>query len=359
MKIGILSMQKILNYGSFLQAFSLKMQFEQRGHEVFFIDIKPGRKIVNLPPNKINLLSKFDKYVFKRIENYILSKKMKRIHIDDYTKYLEINKKLSEGEKYDLVVIGSDEVFNATQPSSWGFTTQLFGYVENAKKVVTYAASCGQTTYESIEKYGITQDIAKSMKNFSSISVRDFNTYDFVKKLTGKEPYIHVDPVFLSDYDMYIPAIKTKKPYILIYAYPNRISDEKDIAAIKKFANKQNLQILCIGMQQRWCSNNKPATAFELLGYFKNADYVITDTFHGTVFSIKYNKKFGVLIRESNRNKLSGLLNQFGLMDRCINDAEDIGSVMTSPINYKTVNLCVEQEKEKAYRYLNDISQLE
>lgn len=359
MKIGILSMQKILNYGSFLQALSLKMQFEQRGHEVFFIDIEPGKKIVDVPQNKINLLSKFDRYVFKRVENYFFSKKMRKIHIDDYTKYLEVNKKLNAGEKFDLVVIGSDEVFNATQPSSWGFTTQLFGNVKNAKKVVTYAASCGYTTFESIEKYGITSEIADALNNLSSISVRDYNTYEFVKKTIGKEPLIHVDPVFISDYDKYIPNIKTKKPYVLIYAYPNRISDEKEIAAIKEFAKKEKLDILCIGMQQRWCSNIKPATAFELLGYFKNADYVITDTFHGTVFSIKYNKKFGVLIRDSNRNKLGGLLNQFGLLDRSINDVKDISSVMSSPIDYKTVNLRIDEEKEKAYSYLNEISKSE
>ena len=77
MRIGILSMQKILNYGSFLQAFSLKKQFESRGHDVYFIDIEPGKKICEVNSPRINIWKKFDRYFFKRIENYLLGKKMR------------------------------------------------------------------------------------------------------------------------------------------------------------------------------------------------------------------------------------------------------------------------------------------
>ena len=160
MNVGILSMQKIHNYGSFLQALSLKKQLEARGHEVYFIDIIPGRQMASRSVAQgMSVFSKFDRYVFKRIENYLLSKKMAKIHIDDYQKYLETEKSLPSGQSFDLVIIGSDEVFNATVPSPWGFTTQLFGNVENAKHVATYAASCGSTTLASAEKCGIVEEL--------------------------------------------------------------------------------------------------------------------------------------------------------------------------------------------------------
>ena len=94
MDIGILSMQKIHNYGSFLQAFSLKKTLEKKGHNVFFIDILPGKVIVesNVKKDRVNYLSKFDKYFFKRIGNYFFGKKMSKIHICDYTKYFCILK---------------------------------------------------------------------------------------------------------------------------------------------------------------------------------------------------------------------------------------------------------------------------
>ena len=280
---------------------------------------------------------------------------MAAIHISDYTTYLETDKKLPECEKFDLVIIGSDEVFNATTPSPWGFSTQLFGNVENAKKVVTYAASCGHTSYESALKYKIIDEIADSMKNLAAVSVRDENTFNFVKKITGQEPISNVDPVFISDYDKFIPEVSRKKPYLLVYAYANRINDEGEIKAIKDYAKKNGLEILCVGMQQRWCKNNISASAFELLGYVKNAACVVTDTFHGTVFSIKFNKKFGVLIRESNRNKLGGLLNHFNLMDRSISTPEMLEDVMEKPVAFDVVNAKIENERQRSYSYLDKI----
>ncbi len=353
MKIGILTMHKIPNYGSFLQAFSLKKEFESRGHEVFFIDFEQG-KIINPPKNeKIDYFKKFDRYFLKRIQNYILFAKMTKIHRNDHTVFLESEKKIAENEKYDLAVIGSDEVFSATAPTPWGFTTQLFGDIKNAESVVTYAASCGTTTFETAEKFGITDEIRTAMQNLKMISVRDQNSFDFVKAIMGTEPQINLDPVFLANYDSYIVTPKTKKPYLLIYAYGNRICDKKEIAAIKQYAEKNGLEILSVGMQQRWCRHNIAATAFELLGYVKNAECIVTDTFHGTVFSVKYNKKFVTLIRESNKQKLGGLLEIFGLYNRVVLGTETLPQIMDAEIDYERVNDFIKSEQEKAKKYLD------
>ncbi len=355
MKIGILSMQKIHNYGSFLQAFSLKKEFEKRGCDVYFIDIEKGRQICPKDSASIGLSDKFDKYFFKRIQNYLLHKKMDRLHINDYETYLETAKCLKSGELFDVAVIGSDEVFNATTPSPWGFTTQLFGNIDNAKRVVTYAASCGTTTLDSVCSEKIDGEIKNAFENIEAISVRDKNTLDFVKGLTGITPQINVDPVFLADYDSHIVAPKIKKPYMLVYAYANRIEDEKEIRAIKRYAKNNGLEILCVGMQQRWCKHNKPASAFELLGYVKNAECIVTDTFHGTVFSIKYNKKFISLIRESNKQKLCGLLRQFDLYVRAVFDTEALPQIMDAEIDYKKVNDLIKSEQEKSSAYLDEV----
>lgn len=360
MNVGILSMQKIHNYGSFLQALSLKKQLEERGHNVYFIDILPGKQIASNPAVQGgSILSKFDRYFFKRIENYLLGKKMAKIHIDDYQKYLETEKSLPSGQSFDLVIIGSDEVFNATAPSPWGFTTQLFGDVDNAKRVVTYAASCGSTTLESAEKYGITEELRGAMQRLEQISVRDANTADFVTGILGTMPERHVDPVFISSFDEHIPTLPERKPYLLVYAYANRIDDPREIAAIKAYAKKNNLDILCVGMQQRWCTHNISANAFELLAYVKNATCVVTDTFHGTVFSIKYNKKFVSLIRESNKNKLGGLLDQFSLLSRSVDALDRFEEIMDAPMNYSATNEKIKGEQQRSYDYLDGIVQAE
>ena len=360
MNIGILSMQKICNYGSFLQALSLKLQLEARGHVVYFIDILPGKQIVETVQDvHVSYLSKFDKYVFKRIEHYLLAKAMTALHIQDYETYLETGKVLPEGQKFDLVVIGSDEVFNATEQSAWGFTPQLFGKVDNARQIVTYAASCGHTTFERLFQYGVAEEVQSAMCNLKHISVRDENTVEFVQKILGKEPLMHVDPVLISDFDALIPQIRKRKPYLLVYAYSNRIHDEAEISAIKAYAKKHKLDVLCVGMHQRWCKHNIPATGFELLSYVKGAACIVTDTFHGTVFSIKYNKKFVALVRDSNRNKLGGLLRQFGLTERSVDDLQMFENVMNVDIDYRTVNDKIKDEQQKSYSYLDMITKVE
>lgn len=359
MKIGILSMQRILNYGSFLQALSLKMQFEQRGHDVYFIDIKPGRTIIPFIEGVGNLSKKLDKYIFKRIENFFFSREMAKIHLSDIHNYLDIDKQISDNEMFDLAVIGSDEVFNASIASRWGFTTQLFGRVDNAKIVVTYAASCGSTTVEKVRELHIDYEISQALQTITRISVRDWNSCDFVRRMIGVNPEINVDPVFLSNYDKYIPHIKRiHKPFLLVYAYGNRITAVSEIHAIKQYAQKYNLDILCVGMQQRWCQHNITANAFELLAYVKQSQCVVTDTFHGTVFSIKYNKRFVSFIRESNRQKLEGLLTQFGLINRAVKNMSAFEDTIDMEIDYSKVNSVVRMEQLKSGEYIDAVCKL-
>lgn len=353
MKIGILSMQKILNYGSFLQAFSLKKQFEMRGHDVYFIDIEPGRCVASKKAEKKSLLSKMDRYAVARLKNYFLYRKMAEIHKNDYTKFLETEKKLPVSEKFDLVVIGSDEVFNAAIPSAWGFSPQLFGKINNAKHIATYAASCGSTTLADIKRLKIDGEIREALKRVEKLSVRDDNTFDFITDLTNIQPQKNIDPVFLTDYSEYIPKTERKKPYMLIYAYGNRIEDENEIRAIQAYAKEKNLDVLCVGMQQRWCRHNIPATAFELLSYVQNAACVVTDTFHGTVFSIKYNKQFVSIVRDSNKNKLSDLLSVFKLRDRELKKTQDLREKMDSEIDFKEANAVLSAEQNKSCSYLD------
>lgn len=355
MRIGILSMQKIPNYGSFLQAFSLKKQFEKRGHEAYFIDIEKGRQIVKSKTESSSILLKLDRYALTRLKNYFFYRKMIKIHQNDYLTFLNTQKRLPEGEMFDVVLIGSDEVFNAAVPSAWGFTPQLFGKVDCAKHVVSYAASCGQTTAEIVKNLNVDKEICDAMSRLELISVRDDNTYDFVVSLTNREPLKNIDPVFLTDYSEYIPKTTWKKPYMLVYAYGNRIDDENEIHAIKAYAKEEKIDILCVGMQQRWCKNNITASAFELLSYVKNAACIVTDTFHGTVFSIKYNKQFVSIIRDSNRNKLTDLLKNFDLCDREVTQSRELPSKMKAAIDYNKVNEILTTKQDEAFACLGEI----
>ena len=355
MKIGILSMQEVPNYGSFLQAFSLKIIFEKRGYEVYFLSIEKGRQVVKYGSSENKRKKIIDKYLFKKLFHYFFYNRMQKIHRADMINYLDIHKKT---DYYDAVVIGSDEVFNATTPSPWGFTKQLFGDIDECGIIVSYAASCGTTTYQKVKNLGIENDIKCSLSKMKMISVRDGNTFNFVTEIMKRKPQIHVDPVFLLNYDEYIPDITIKYQYILIYSYPNRIRTENEITAIQAFAKKKGCKIICVGMMQNWCSVNIVADAFALLQYFKKAKYVITDTFHGLVLSIKYNKNFAAFVRDSNKEKIVGLLNQFNMSDRTIHDPKEIESIMNKEPDYSSINSIIALEQKRSYQYFDEIEYL-
>ena len=355
MNIGILSMQHVRNYGSFLQAYALKTTLESMGHQCEFVDIEHGVPLPGLERNMKYLVGMAFKRYFNwsAIESFVGRLKYTKIYREkfdnEYLVELGINKHTFS--EYDLVVIGSDEVFNFNQRTAYGFTTQLYGNVKNAKKVVSYAGSFGTTTIDVVDKFGVREILANTMRRMAAISVRDDNSYNVVKSLLGKEPSYNIDPVLMFDYQKYAVSPK-EKDYIVVYSYPNRIKGKEEINAIKSFAKEKGKKLISICFYFPWCDKTVIPHPFEVLGYMKNADYVITDTFHGCVMSIKFNKQFLALVRDSNRQKMSSLLNQFGLDNSMCEDFGHLKDKMERAIDYTPVNERIAMEKENSIQYL-------
>lgn len=331
MKICILSMQDIQNFGSLLQSYSLKKILESLGHEVRFISIEPNaddnalmkdyeedyseesRRHKSLLMDKI---SRFDKYLFNRMHNHN-SIALQNVEFDQFRNTELDIREDDQNLHYDYCVIGSDEVFNCNAKTSWGFTTQLFGNVRQADHVITYAASCGSTKIENVPEKA-KKRIAEAFENIQAFSVRDDNTKMFVGSLTDKAIQKHFDPVLIGDFSEEMSRsahIQLPDHYCLVYSYYNRISDKQEIKAIQSFCKKHNLEIVSIGGPQIWIKNHIVASPFQMLNVFKQAEFVVTDTFHGTIFSTKYAQRFATMIRGSNLNKLQDLINELGIKE--------------------------------------------
>lgn len=352
MKVAILSMQEVKNYGSFLQAFSLKSNIEALGHTCDFINIIPGRQLNGY---KINRFHKI-KLLFQRLWGWDFIKRFKTIYrfqtrfSKEFLPFLGV-KPDENHTHYDIVVIGSDEVFNCAQQTWFGFSPQLFGKGINADKVITYAASFGATTLDKLQLLGV-KEVEGLLKQLDCISVRDGNSAEVVRALTGNDPLRHVDPVLIFDYTRYMTSKVKKTGYIIIYTYPGRITDRKEIDAIRRFARTKRLKLISIGHYFPWCDEVVVPTPFEVLAYFRDASYIVTDTFHGSVFSIKYNKPFCTIVRNMNNQKLSYLLQQFDLETRIANDVSRLPLILDTPIDYTSVNKIIETERKKSIQYL-------
>lgn len=371
MKVGIMSMQRIENYGSFLQAYSLRQMLEELGYEVVFVDYVIEPCIVQVPqppvPPQRSMLYRTVRRIYyllldtirtlsgeKKAEQILEESRLRNCYAE-YVQQLGVTEERTENIPVDVLVIGSDEVFNCLQTNpAVGYSKQLFGEGVNAGKVITYAACAGFTNVEGLQKYGILDEVSTMLKkNFAYFSVRDQNTFELVKCLTGKTPTLHLDPVLIADFSLQIVEKHDLKNYVVVYSYEERMSnrtDERNV--IQTFAHKHGLKTVSIGNYQTWTDLHIPATPFEMLGYLKNAEYVITDTFHGTVFSVILEKKFATLIRESNSQKIGSLLLHFGLADRQVKQLGELEQIVMSDIDYKKANVIRKRGREATLKYL-------
>lgn len=365
MQIGIISMQRVYNYGSFLQAYALKHILEEMGHTTAFIDIEQTKNEKSIfPQNKLYKLFKkmrkikyFDQYFFKRIKLSKKNNEMNCMFQAVQKKYFGIDSahKNFSAQGFNAVVIGSDEIFNCEPHSPWGVTAQRFGEIPDVGITFSYAASCG---YTSIDDMTAKDEviIRSALQKMKKISVRDQNTADFVKYLLNLDPEVNLDPVFIYGFEKELDEAQRlgvpSYPYMIVYAYHNRIEDLKEIKAIKNYAKKNSLRTIAIGGSLPWCDEFVVLSPFQVLEYFKKAQCIVTDTFHGSVMAIKFNKPFAVLVRNNNRNKLDDLLKRLNATEHKVEDTDDLSKILDKICSYEEANKIIVKEKKRAVRYI-------
>lgn len=360
-------MQKVSNFGSLLQGYSLMKILQKLGAEVHFIDIERNEEDDKMVLNErlhfknesetvgvLSKIKKLDKYTINRIRIKNISNK--QLEIFEKFRKTSLNIKQTDNEKdYDLCVIGSDEVFNCMIPSSWGFTSQLFGNVRQAEEVITYAASCGATKYTQLNPEMI-KIIKNAFEHVSGFSARDMNTKEFIEQLTAEPVESHLDPVWVGDFEEEINrtsiTVELPKRYCIIYSYYNRINDQKEIKDILQFCKEKDLEPIALGAPQMWLKNYVAVSPFEMLKIFQKADFIITDTFHGTIFSEKFNGHFAVLYRDSNRNKLSDLVKKINAENHVITDFSKLDEVYKVYRERTSVQKLVKEQREISMDYL-------
>ncbi len=256
----------------------------------------------------------------------------------EYKKYIHQYKVGDFDECFDLIVIGSDELWNVRNPD-FQHSRRYVGIGFKSNKKIAYAISCNRSTSSDfIQQYGNTPFI-----ELNEISVRDVMTQELVTKISNKQPIRVLDPTFLWDFQA--SPVK-KKNYIMVYGYQ---FEEDEITEITMFAKAKNLKTVSVGFEQRWCDQVSLCSAKEFLGYVQNATYVVTSTFHGTVFSIKYNKQFASYARDN--CKVNDLLEHFSLESRNSSNY-DLSLILQKEISYDNINSQIETEKRESLLWL-------
>lgn len=353
MDIGILTYYGVHNHGAVLQANGLQQVLKNMGHNVRFLSFERSYEYISAEQTKkyklgLSSIPFYFKYMLEKGAGNILYNYKKRNTLKAFRSSVFNLDTSYDAFQGDAVVIGSDEVFSL----EIGYNPMMYGYGLKAKKVASYAGSFGPTTLKEIEQKGKTDAIKHGFEQFNAISVRDQNSQSVIKELCNKEVPLVCDPVILYGYKNEMNQFKPSvQGYIVIYAYDNRMNDAAEVQAIKAYAKERGLKIYSVGYYHKWCDRNIDASPVELLGWIRNADLTITDTFHGSVISIICNTPMAVKLRD-NANKLAYLLSEYGLSDRIMDSFNDLGKVTKLFIDFEDVNRRLEEKRMASLQYL-------
>lgn len=354
MKIGILTWHKALNHGAVLQAYASQKMIERLNEKTFVLDY--NRKVCDCRPLKKRLKNKIKKIFNGEILKRNIYKKFdieKKVLFNRFIdKNLLVGKDFAQ-ELCDAVMVGSDMVFNLLQ----GYSPYMFGYGIPADYIFSYAASAGGSTYKLAKKMKLENDIRNGLSKFKAVGCRDCETINFVKNVCpSADIYENIDPVLLYGFNEEKKTWDTGKwrnhrPYVLIYSYSGFMNAKRETKEIIRYASDNNLDVVSCGYYHSWCKENINADPKEFLEMFVYADCVVTDTFHGTVFSLINNKNFCSIIRD-NGFKLKYLLEQCGLTENIAAKSKDIYNVLNTKTDYSRYDEWIDNQRTLSTDFL-------
>lgn len=360
--VGIMSMQRIRNYGSFLQAYGLRRMLESLGCDVRFVDYRPGACLVkpdrplHLPRPAAKLAEVLEgpgplpaKLAYANYKRCYDLRAWPLLGISPEPDY--------NTEGMDMLVIGSDEVFNCVQSNpNVGFSSDLFGANSHARRTITYAASCGNTTVAKLRESGVADEVAGWLRKLDAVSVRDENTAAVVNELMGIDPVRNFDPVLAWDFfgEEDVPETPVKGRYLIAYAYSGRLTRE-ECASLRAYADKRKLKVVNVGGVQGCCDEFLDLGPLEVLAAFKGAECVLTDTFHGSILSIIAERPFATIVRTQgygNAEKLTDLLGRLGLCSRVAGNSGVFAQLLDSAPDWVLAHAHIVEGRIDALRYL-------
>lgn len=316
MRIGILTLHSGANYGGTLQCVALYKTLESLGHQVEVIDFKPTQ-VTNFRQRLMYNLSCVRSIsdivaLFRRSSGRsgamprAINSRLRVVFEQFRSVHLCFSASVNEdsiallNNNYDCIVVGSDQVWGSfvrNRLTYWGDWTPAF-----PGKLVSYAACATSEKFPLVRK----RRMADLLSRFTCISVRDSTTQNLVKSLIGKEMPIVLDPTFLYNFHEFTEQPLIAEPYIFVYVLGHEI-EGGNRAAIDLLRQKLNkpCKVIAVTVYDQDVSyadtTIKDASPEQWVNLIAHAEFVFTDSFHGSVFALKNNVRFLAYYSEINR----------------------------------------------------------
>lgn len=374
-KVGIITIARVNNYGAELQAYATQEALRKQGYDAEIIDYlfykNKGHKRTKAsrPTFKMPLKKHLAEWLYPkraRLKALLQRNKLMEVRAKNFEKFHQANTHFSKTyhsydellnaqQEYEAYIVGSDQVWNPGVYSS--LDPYFLKFAPKGKRKLSYASSIGLSELPAhTHSY-----YHEALNGLDAISVREEQAVDLVKQVSGKDAQWVLDPTLLLNAEEWQKVAKMPQgmpqKYILLYELtpcPYLKTLAKHIAEIKgckvvritKDANREEPDDEVINVMD--------AGPAEFLGLFHNAEFVVTNSFHGTAFSINFNRPFYVVTpaRKKNNSRQQSILQLFGLTDRLLLEDTPLSDEERLPIQFEQVNAKLEEQRQLSMNYL-------
>lgn len=341
MKIGVITYHQVYNYGSCLQAYATQKVFEDMGATPEIINYVPKRYINYGSFKQIYNESKFyHSNILKCLLISFLkmpSYKAQSKSFQKFEKYLKLTQTVTDetigilSDKYDLYCTGSDQVWNNFFVPRF-IKPYFLEFANEGKRCIAYAASFGKSSFNDEEKLLLKN----YLKKYEHISVREKSAKKIIESLGYQDIKQVLDPVYMlskEEWRKLQESISVPKQYILVYQLHH---DSKAVEIAEKLSKKTGIEILRIKTTYHQRGKHKSVmlpSVNQFLTLIDRAAYIVTDSFHGTSFSINFEKQFYVTYPSKFSTRIQSVLELFGLTDRVVENNFTEGEIDYGKVN--------------------------
>lgn len=360
MKVGILTFPNSVSYGACLQMIALQNTVRRMGHEVEIINYyNPYMKAEKHTDKGRNPLKRAVQRRVRLLLHRRLYRNFHRFEQQHVTYYptrafTDKNRLPEVAQRYDAVICGSDQVWS---PYITDMDISYFlDFCGEDTKRVAYAPSFGVVKFPD----GFEERIAPELAKFHALSARELPGKEMVERLTDRDTTIVVDPTWLVDATDWM-AMEQPHPaatgdYVLYFV----VNQSRELLArCKAFAKQHGLKVVMVGGNPITAAKNKdPMLSYALdvgpeqwLYLVHHAQYVFTNSFHGTAFSVLFERNLYVQLPSHNGSRLRQVLESLGMEDREVREGVELTE---TAVDYARARVAFSQLKEQSLAYLEN-----
>lgn len=347
MRVGILTFHEVYNPGAFWQAYATCQIVRELGHEPIIINYThPDHRF---SPLKRLLSRRSLRHPRSWLDCYRKNQTFERSRqkLLPLSHRFVLHQDLSQ-EPFDAVLVGADIVWDFRNPNL-GRDPVYFGHYLNTPRLISWAASVGGCNLEG----DIPAFVRDGLSKFQNISVRDPKTAELVGLASDRSASVLPDPALSLNMESLPRGTAPEEAYIAVYAVPDLVSSDF-VEQAKAFASKRNLPLYAVGYRAKWADRNiVNASPEDWVSVLEQAEFIMTTTFHGTIFSILLGKAFVVEFNSAIESKTRGMMEGLGLISRSMISNNSMESILLEGWDRIAVRKKIDKTAETARDFLS------